>query len=130
MENSYFLHDFVLQLKMSTVEFRYNAVLGVHGSDPQCIRFEGYNAVFPPTPPLLRMVCICSQSSPIMNIFTVYATIFCEYAGKDENNQYILCCNTSIKSYLVFSCHETYYQTRQAVILFVNDTAGYYYIID
>ena len=29
----------------------------------------------------------------------------------------------SIKNYLVFRSTETYYQIRQAVILFVNDTA-------
>ena len=33
----------------------------------------------------------------------------------------------SIKSYLVFSSTETYYQIRQAVILFVSDTAEYCY---
>ena len=37
---------------------------------------------------------------------------------------------TSIKSFLVFSNTETYYQIRQAVILFVNDTAEDCYIID
>ena len=36
----------------------------------------------------------------------------------------------SIKSYLVFSSTETYYQIRQAVILFVNDKAEYCYVID
>ena len=35
----------------------------------------------------------------------------------------------SIKSNLVFSRTETY-QIRQAVILFVNDTAEYCYVID
>ena len=36
----------------------------------------------------------------------------------------------SIKSYLVFSSTETYYQIRQAVILFVSDTAKYCYVTD
>ena len=36
----------------------------------------------------------------------------------------------SIKSYLVFSSTETYYKIRQAVILFVNDTAQYCYVTD
>ena len=36
----------------------------------------------------------------------------------------------SLKSYLVFSGTETYYQIRQAVILFVNDTGKYCYVID
>ena len=35
----------------------------------------------------------------------------------------------SIKSYLVFSSTKTY-QIRQAVILFVKDTAEYCYVID
>ena len=35
-----------------TVETRYNAVLGVHRSDPRYIRVDGYNAVcVPPTLP-------------------------------------------------------------------------------
>ena len=37
---------------------------------------------------------------------------------------------TSIKSYLAFSSTETYYQIRQAVMLFVNDTAEYCYVTD
>ena len=37
---------------------------------------------------------------------------------------------TSIKSYLVFSRMETYYHIRLAVILFVNDTAKYCYVLD
>ena len=35
----------------------------------------------------------------------------------------------SIESYLVFSSTKTY-QIRQAVILFVNDTAEYCYVTD
>ena len=36
----------------ATVETRYNAVLGVHRSDPRYIRVDGYNAVcVPPTLP-------------------------------------------------------------------------------
>ena len=33
-----------------TVETRYNAVLGVHRSDPRYIRVDGYNAVYVPPP--------------------------------------------------------------------------------
>ena len=33
-----------------TVETRYNAVLGVHRSDPRYIRVDGYNAVYVPLP--------------------------------------------------------------------------------
>ena len=36
---------------------------------------------------------------------------------------------TSIENYLVFSSTETYYQIRQAVMLLVNDTAEYCYVI-
>ena len=51
---------------LNTVEFRYNAVLQVHGSDPRYILVEGYNAVFSfpsPSPPHLRMAFIRSRSS-------------------------------------------------------------------
>ena len=34
----------------TTVETRYNAVLGVHRSDPRYIRVDGYNAVYVPPP--------------------------------------------------------------------------------
>ena len=36
----------------------------------------------------------------------------------------------SKESYLVFSSTETYYQIRQAVMLFVNDTAEYCHVND
>ena len=36
--------------KTDTVETRYNAVLGVHRSDPRYIRVDGYNAVYVPPP--------------------------------------------------------------------------------
>ena len=43
---------FVCQWFVATVETHYNAVLGVHRSDPRYIRIDGHNAVFPPpTPP-------------------------------------------------------------------------------
>ena len=40
-----------------------------------------------------------------------------------KNNIFCVPIPMFIKSYLVFSSTETYYQIRQAVILFVNDTA-------
>ena len=36
----------VFQRMYSTLETRYNAVLGVHRSDPRYIRVDGYNAVY------------------------------------------------------------------------------------
>ena len=37
--------------------FGYNAVLGVHGSDPQYIRVDGYNTVFSTTtPPVVILI--------------------------------------------------------------------------
>ena len=78
------------------------------------------------------MTCVRCRWSPIMNIFTICkATIFCEYAGTDKIiNIFCVPILTFIKSYLVFSGTETYYQIRQAVILFVNDTAEYCYVIE
>ena len=35
----------------------------------------------------------------------------------------------STKSYLIYSSTETYYQIREAVVLFVNNTAKYCYVI-
>ena len=105
----------------ATVETLYNAVLGVHRSDLRYIPVDGYNAVVPP------MACIRCRSSHIMNIFTIWATILCEYTGI---NIFCVPILTSIKSCLFFSGTETYYQIRQAVILFVNDTAEYCYVID
>ena len=39
-----------IAIHYNTVQLCYNAVLGVHGSDQQYIRVEGYNAVSPPQP--------------------------------------------------------------------------------
>ena len=54
----------------STVETRYNAVLGVHRSDPRYIRVDRYNAVCPVFPPPPPPPFIRGRSSHIMNVFT------------------------------------------------------------
>ena len=41
-----------LSYNTNTVELRYNAVLGVHGSNLRYIRVERYNAVSPPPHPI------------------------------------------------------------------------------
>ena len=77
-----------------------------------------------------RMACIRSRSSHIMNIFTIYNLPYSANMLVQMKIISIFCVPilTSIKSYLVFSSTETYYQIRHTVILFVKNTAEYYVI--
>ena len=118
-------------LYTDTVDSRYNAVLGLHRSDPRYIRVDGYNAVCSPHHAADKWP-VSPVDRLILSTYLLYKLPYFANMLVQKKKNYIFCFPilTSIKSYLVFSSTETYYQIRQAVILFVDDTAEYCYVID